>query len=185
LSKEWPNQDPSGPRRGLVQVFTGSGKGKTTAALGTLMRAAGHGLKIFIVFFMKGDYPYGERQVLSQIPGVTVASFGSLNFVQPGAVKPEEKAEAAKALAAAEAAMKSGRYDLVILDEVNVAAAWELIPPEALLRLIEDKPYNVELILTGRLADARVIQRADLVTEMLNIKHPFNEGIMAREGIEY
>jgi cob(I)alamin adenosyltransferase len=185
LSKEWAPASQPGPRRGLVQVFTGEGKGKTTAALGTLVRAAGHGFKVYIIFFLKGDFPYGERQILSQIPGVTVASFGSLDFVIPGAVKPEEKEQAERALKAADEAMRSGQYDIVILDEVNVAAAWGLVEPEVLLRLIDDKPYNVELILTGRMADARVIKRADLVTEMLNIKHPFNDGIMAREGIEY
>ncbi len=170
---------------GLVQVFTGDGKGKTTAALGTVIRALGHGLKVYIVYFMKGDYDYGERHILSKLPNVTINSFGHEGFTDPANLKTEEIAQAEKALAAARKAMLSGSYDLVVLDEVNVAAAWKLIEIDEVAKLISDKPPNVELILTGRKADTKLIKLADLVTEMLKIKHPYEKGTTPRKGIDY
>lgn len=180
------SSSPSEPfAKGLVQVFTGEGKGKTTAALGAVIRALGHGLRAYIVYFMKGDYPYGERNILSKLPNVTIASFGSLEFVDPVNVKPEEKEQARQALAATREAMLSGNYDLIVLDEINLAVAWKLVELDEVVRLITDKPQNVELILTGRQADTKLVQLADLVTEMLKIKHPYDEGMIARKGIEY
>lgn len=172
-------------RVGCVQVFTGEGKGKTTAALGTVLRALGHGLRVYIAVFMKGDYPYGEWETLSKLPDVTVATFGFREFTDPANIKPEEIEEAKRALAAAREAILSGDYDLVVLDEINVATAWKLIELDEVIRLIGDKPQHVELILTGRYADRELIKRADLVTECLKIKHPYDEGITSREGIEY
>jgi len=180
--------DSSSPEplgRGLVQVFTGDGKGKTSAALGVVLRALGHGLRVYIAFFMKGDYPYGERRILSKLTNVDIASFGGRGFVDPASVKPEEIEQAKQALAAAREAMLSGRYDLVVLDEVNLAAAWKLVELDEVVRLINDKPQNVELILTGRQADTELIKLADLVTEMLKIKHPYDKGITVRQGIDY
>ena len=171
--------------KGLVQIFTGDGKGKTTAALGTILRAAGHGLKIFIVFFMKGDYAYGEYNSLSRLPDVEMASFGFRKFTDPANIKPEEKEQAIAALETARKAVISGNYDLVVLDEVNVALGFNLIELDDVIRLIKDKPSHVELILTGRRADSRLIEMADLVTEMVKVKHPFDKGIKARKGIEY
>jgi len=171
--------------KGLVQIFTGDGKGKTTAALGTILRAAGHGLKIFIVFFMKGDYAYGEYNSLSRLPDVEMASFGFRKFTDPANIKPEEKEQAKAALETARKAVISGNYDLVVLDEVNVALGFNLIELDDVIRLIKDKPSHVELILTGRRADSRLIEMADLVTEMVKVKHPFDKGIKARKGIEY
>jgi cob(I)alamin adenosyltransferase len=172
-------------RRGLVQIFTGDGKGKTSAAIGAVIRALGHGLKVYIAFLMKGDYPYGERSILSQLPNVTMESFGTKGFVDPTNIKPEEKGQAKKALAAARKAMLSGSYDLVVLDEVNLAVAWNLVELDEVLKLIEEKPEGVELILTGRRADSKLVKAADLVTEMLKIKHSYDDGVVAREGIEY
>jgi len=171
--------------RGLVQVFTGNGKGKTTAALGTVLRAVGHGRKIFIVFFMKGDYDYGEYKALAVFPNVEISQYGFREFVDPANIKPEEREQAALALAAARRAVMSGRYDLVVLDEVNVALGYQLIELDDVLHLIEDRPRHVELILTGRYADSRLLDAADLVTEMVKVKHPFDKGIKARRGIEY
>ncbi len=168
-----------------MQVFTGDGKGKTSAALGTVLRALGHGLRVYIAFFMKGDYPYGERSILSKLPNVTMVSFGGQGFINPADVKPAEIEQARQGLAAAREAMQSGNYDLVVLDEINIAVAWKLIELDEVMRLIGDKPRNVELILTGRKADTKLVQRADLVTEMLKIKHPYDEGVTARKGIEY
>jgi cob(I)alamin adenosyltransferase len=171
--------------QGLVQVFTGNGKGKTTAALGTVLRAAGHGLRVFIVFFMKGNYEYGEFSTLPRLPNVDVASFGFRQLTDPKNIKPEEIEQAKKALVAARQAVLSGHYDLVVLDEVNVALGFGLIEIDEVIKLIKDKPPGVELILTGRYADARLIELADLVTEMVKVKHPFDKGVKARQGIEY
>ncbi len=171
--------------KGLVQVFTGNGKGKTTAALGEVIRALGHGLRVYIVFFMKGDYPYGEFDTLRKLPNIDVASFGFRCLTDPANIKPEEIEQAKLALAAARQAMLSDKYDLVVLDEVNVAVACRLIELDDLIKLVDDKPGNVELILTGRYADSRLLERADLVTEMVKIKHPYDKGIPARKGIEY
>jgi cob(I)alamin adenosyltransferase len=173
------------PEHGLVQVFTGNGKGKTTAALGTALRAAGHGFKIYIVFFMKGDYARGEFKALTKFPNVTVSRSGFRRFVNPNHVTPEEKEQAARALKAAREAVNGGHYDLVILDELNVALAYELVGLDEVIRLIEDKPPRVELIITGRHAPERLVEMADLVTEMVKVKHPYDKGIPAREGIEY
>jgi cob(I)alamin adenosyltransferase len=168
-----------------VQVFTGDGKGKTTAALGTVIRALGQGRRVYIVFFMKGDYPYGERNILAQLANVEIASFGSLDFVDPVSVRPEDKEQAQLALAAGREAMLTGKYDIVVLDEVNVAVAFKLLRLAEVIKLIRDKPTGVELILTGRKAAPELIKMADLVTECLKIKHPYDEGVEARRGIEY
>ena len=171
--------------KGLVQIFTGNGKGKTTAALGTIMRAAGHGLRVFALFFMKGDHSYGEYDALARLPNVKITSFGFGKLTDPANIKPEEIEQTRLALAAAREAILSGDYDLVVLDEVNVALNFNLIELDDVEKLIKDKPANVELILTGRYADTRLIEMADLVTEMVNVKHPFEKGIKARKGFEY
>jgi len=173
------------PKKGLVEVFTGNGKGKTSAAMGVVLRALGHDLKICIIFFMKGKFPYGEQKTLAKFPNVDFTVFGSLDFVDPRNVREEDKKEARKALQAGREAMLSGKYDLVVFDEVNVAAAWGLIQVEDIIKLMEDKPEHVELILTGRYADPGIVKRADLVTEMVAIKHPFDEGVKARAGLDY
>jgi cob(I)alamin adenosyltransferase len=172
-------------RRGLVQIYTGDGKGKTTAALGIAVRALGHGHKVHIVFFLKGDYSYGERETLSHLPNITFASFGTKKFIDPKNITEEERREAALAFESARQAVMSGEYDLVIMDEINLAVYWKLIGLEEVIKLIGEKPEKVELILTGRLASPELVQRADLVTECLAIKHPYDAGIPARPGIEY
>jgi cob(I)alamin adenosyltransferase len=171
--------------KGLIQIFTGNGKGKTTAAMGTIVRAAGHGFRIFLVSFMKGNYAYGEYNTLSKIPNVEVSLFGFRHLIDPTNVKPEEKEQAGMALVKAREAVCSRKYDLVVLDEINVALGYNLIEVEEVIRLIKDKPSSVDLILTGRYADNRLIELADLVTEMVKVKHPFDKGIKARKGIEY
>ena len=134
---------------------------------------------------MKGDYPYGEYSALSKFPNIEVSQFGFRHFVDPINIKPEEREEAKAALAAARDAVMSGEYDLVLLDEVNVALGWNLIEAEDVIQLIKDKPPHVEIILTGRYADKRLLEIADLVTELIKIKHPYDSGIKARRGIEY
>jgi len=175
----------SSDRKGLVQVFTGDGRGKTSAALGTALRSLGHDFKVCIIHFMKGSFPYGEQKMLSRLPDVTLQIFGRLSFVDPNNPEAEDIEEARKALEASRAAVLSGDYDLVVLDEINVASAWGLVSVEDVVRLIEEKPAHVEVILTGRYADSRLIELADLVTEMRAVKHPFDQGIEARAGCEY
>jgi len=171
--------------QGLVQVYTGNGKGKTTAALGLAARAQGQGLKVHIIFFMKGGYPYGERVSLDQMPNISYQVFGHERFVDPQNILQEDKEQAELAMKSAREAIKSGKYDMVILDEINVASAWKLIDVEDVLKMIKGKPDSVELVLTGRYADPRVIDKAELVTEIAEIKHPYKQGIPARRGIEY
>ena len=171
--------------QGMVEIFTGNGKGKTSAALGTVLRALGHGLRVHIVYFMKGNYPYGEQKVLSQLPNVSLSKFGQDYFIDPANIKEEEREQARQALEEAYQALTSGKYDLIVLDEVNLAAAWGLVEVEDIVELIQERPEEVELILTGRYADNKLIELADLVTEMVEIKHPYRKGILSRKGIDY
>lgn len=171
--------------RGLIQVYTGEGKGKTTAALGLALRAAGHGLRVEIIQFMKGWPGYGELKGVDLLPGVEIHPFGREGWVHPTQPEPEDVARAAKALDFAWEAMVGGEIDILILDEINVALDYGLVSLDRVLRLLEDKPPAVELILTGRDAHEEVIRRADLVSEMRKVKHPFDAGLAARQGIEY
>lgn len=171
--------------RGLVQIFTGDGRGKTSAALGTVMRASGYGLKICVVFFMKGKYRLGEYKVLSELANVDWAVFGRDSLLGLEDIMVEDRELGRKALMAARRAVESGQYDLVVMDEINTAIAWKIVVLESVLKLIKDKPDNVELILTGRYAVPQLVAAADLVTEMVNIKHPYDKGIEARKGIDY
>jgi len=172
--------------KGLVSIFTGDGKGKTTTAIGTVVRAAGHGLRSFVVFFLKGkDFTCGEMNSLAEMPNVTLAEFGQEGWVDKKAVTAENIEQANLALNTAREAMLDGNYSIIVLDEVNIALDYGLLKPEEVIRLIEDKPPKVELILTGRNANPKLVQMADLVTEMLMIKHPYAKGIEARRGIDY
>ncbi len=170
---------------GLVQVYTGNGKGKTTAAFGLALRALGQGLRVCIVQFMKGNTTYGETQMSGRIEGITLFQFGRETFVDPRNPLSIDYKEARKALDMGRESIAGNRYDLVILDEVNVALHFKLISVEDVLSLITAKPEAVELVLTGRYAPEEIIERADLVTEMKEIKHPFQSGVKARRGIEY
>jgi cob(I)alamin adenosyltransferase len=143
-------------------------------------------LNIFIIFFIKGSYASGEFSTLGKLPNVRLATFGLRQFIDKNSeINPEEKKQAEVALAVAREAVTGGRYDLVVLDEINVALDFHLVAMDDVIDIIKNKPSHVELILTGRNADARLIEIADLVTEMVNIKHPFDKGIKARQGIEY
>ncbi len=171
--------------RGLVQVYTGEGKGKTTAALGLVLRATGWRLHSYIAHFMK-QQTTGEQQALPLLaPYVTSEQFGRPGFLAIGEITDQDIALAHEGLRQARAAMISGRYDLVVLDEVNTAVRFGLLAEDELLGLIEDKPQHVELVLTGRGAPAGVLARADLVTRMVEEKHPYQKGIGARRGIEF
>jgi len=169
--------------KGYVQVYTGDGKGKTTAALGLALRAAGAGLKVFIAQFMKmGEY--SEFKALNRFTDlVAIQQFGLGRFIkdEPSA---EDIQAARNGLEKVNAVMTSGEYQVVIMDEANVAAKLKLLSVQNLIDIIAARPGDVELIITGRDADPEVIQRADLVTEMKEIKHYFKKGVKARVGIE-
>jgi cob(I)alamin adenosyltransferase len=138
-------------RTGLVTVFTGDGKGKTTAAIGTAVRAAGHGLKVCVVFFLKGKmFAQGEVKALSCLVGVETATFGTNGWVKKGEANPEAREQSKKALAFSRSALSGGNFDMVVLDEVNSALDFGLIGLDDLLGLIRERPGNVDLILTGR-----------------------------------
>lgn len=180
-------------RKGLTIVYTGDGKGKTSAALGAAMRALGHGWRVLVIQFFKGDWPvvYGEMELAKKLyPQFEILQFGR-GFVRiMGDKKPfQEHVEAAQAaLALTREKMLSGRYDLIILDEINCALGYldfRLIELEDVLELIRAKPPELHLILTGRNAPPAVIEAADLVTEMKEIKHPMKKGIPAQQGLDY
>lgn len=170
---------------GYIQVYTGNGKGKTTAALGQALRAAGRGLKTFIMMFMK-DFPYGELKSLQLLSRwIKVQQCGNDRFVFRKQPPGDGDIQAAKlAIKRARKAMLSGRYDLVILDEVCVAIHYGLIETVDILSLLREKPVSIELILTGRYCPYQLIANADLVTEMQEIKHYYHKGVVARKGIE-
>ncbi|MBI5018522.1 MAG: cob(I)yrinic acid a,c-diamide adenosyltransferase [Deltaproteobacteria bacterium] len=173
-------------QKGLVIVHTGNGKGKTTAALGLALRAVGQGLKVCMVQFIKGSWKYGELKAPEFLPGFEILPMGR-GFVDLGAAEPnpEDVSLARDTLAAAREKVLSGQYGMVILDEVNYAVAYRLIAVDAVLQLIREKPEGVHLVLTGRDARPEVIEAADLVTEMREIKHPFQKGIKAQRGVEF
>jgi cob(I)alamin adenosyltransferase len=173
------------PHRGLVQVYTGDGKGKTTAALGLALRAAGHGFHVHIVQFMKGWPDYGELTALKHVPNITLVQFGRAEFVDPERPAAEDRRRAQEAWQHSLDALQDGRYDVVVLDEINVALDFGLVSLEQVLELLDARPSHVELVLTGRKAHPQVIERADLVTEMRSIKHPYDAGVAARKGVEY
>lgn len=169
--------------KGYVQVYTGDGKGKTTAALGLSVRAAGAGLKVFIAQFVKmGEY--SEIKALKRFADlITVEQFGLGRFIKGPPSAGDVKA-AQKGLAKVKAVMASGEHQVVILEEANVAVKLKLLSVQDLVDIIAAKPEDVELIITGRGADPEIIAKADLVTEMREIKHYFQQGVAARVGIE-
>ena len=169
--------------QGFVQVYTGDGKGKTTAALGLALRAAGAGLRIYFGQFIK-NADYSEIKALARFADcITVRQFGRGCFLltEPA---PEDRAAARRALEGLSEALTSGDYDLVIADEANVAVALGLIEANDLVSLIDRRPEQVELVLTGRGAPDAVLARADLVTEMRCVRHYYDRGVLARQGIE-
>jgi cob(I)alamin adenosyltransferase len=171
--------------RGYIQVYTGNGKGKTTAAIGQAVRAAGSGLKSYIIQFMK-EFPYSEIKSLTALSEfITVEQCGKDDFVYKRELPSiEEKAKVKKGLKTALENMRSGKYDIIILDEALVSIYFKLLDEKDILYFINQKPENVELILTGRYAPQSIIDIADLVTEMKEIKHYYAKGVSARKGIE-
>jgi cob(I)alamin adenosyltransferase len=171
--------------KGLIEVYTGDGKGKTTAAFGLALRAIGRGLKVYIIQFIKGGFDYGELYIVDRLPNLTLKAFGRGKFVTE---RPPAKADvelAQQALALAEKVVKAGEHDVVILDEINVAIHLNLVSMEQVMGIIRSKPSHMELVLTGRYAPPEILEVADLVTEMREVKHPYSKGFQARQGIEH
>ena len=171
-------------KKGLIQIYTGDGKGKTTAALGLALRAVGHGMKVLMIQFMKGDQ-YGELESSKRLsPHLTLKQIGRKTFVSKSNLDPKDLQLAQEGFSMAKKAVQNKEYDIVILDEINVAIDYGLIPLKDLLHLLDSKPETVELILTGRNAKREILERADLVTDMVDRKHYYDKGLPAREGIE-
>jgi len=172
-------------KKGLIQVYTGNGKGKTTAALGLALRAVGHGMKVLMVQFMKGNVQCGELESARKLsPYLTIKQVGRETFISKPNPDPKDLQLAQEGFLIAKKAIQNKEYDIVILDEINLAIDYALIPVKDLLQLIDSKPETVELILTGRNVRREILQRADLVTEMVDRKHYYDRGVPARKGIE-
>ena len=178
----------SDARKGLIIIHTGPGKGKTTAALGMALRAVGQGMKVLMVQFIKGSWHYGELDAAKMLGDdrLRIVPMGR-GFVKVGAEKPDPEdvrlVEVAWQFASDE--IKSGRYDLVILDEINYAISYKMLAPEPVAETLKGKPEMLHVVLTGRSAHPTLVEMADLVTEMREIKHPYQKGILAQKGVEY
>jgi len=170
--------------RGFIQVFTGNGKGKTTAALGLALRAFGAGRKVFIAQFIKG-MPYSEIEAINKfLPGISIKQYGLDCFIIKNPTDKDVKA-ARFGLSEVSKIITSGDFDLVVLDEACIAIHYNLFTIHELIRIIKGKPEAVEVVITGRYAPAELIEFADLVTEMNEVKHYYNLGVKARKGIEF
>lgn len=170
---------------GLIQVYTGNGKGKTTASLGLAFRACGHGFKVCMVQFMKECADYGEFKAAAFLPGFRVIQVGRNDFVNLADPEPIDRKLAADGWETAKGIIDSGEFDIVILDEINVAMACGLLDTAAVIAFLTGKKRQVEIILTGRYAPEQIIEIAHLVTEMREVKHPYNCGVDGRQGIDF
>ena len=185
MTKKKKKQKKTSKSAGCIQVYTGNGKGKTTAALGQALRAAGWGLRTYIGQFMKGQ-KYGELASAAKLEGlIVIEQFGKKSFIHVGEnPSKQDIARARKGLKSCREAMLSGGFRIVVLDEINTAIFFKLLPEADVIELMDSRPAEVELILTGRYAPKSFIRKADLVTEMKEIKHYYAQGVQARKGIE-
>lgn len=167
---------------GKIHIYTGDGKGKTTAALGLALRATGADYKVYIVQFLKGQ-DYSELKSLKPNKNITLKRFGEKTFIHKIGTSPD-KIAAQKAFLWSKKILQSNKFNVVILDEIFLATFFKLIKVTDVVKLIKNKPKNIELVLTGRKASPQIIKLADYVTEMREIKHPYQKGLMARKGIE-
>jgi cob(I)alamin adenosyltransferase len=174
-------------RRGLIIVNTGPGKGKTTAAMGTALRAVGQGMRVLMLQFLKGSWHYGELDAVQAFGDKFVMKQMGRGFVKVGAEKPdpEDVRMVEEAWAEAEKAIRSGEWDLVVLDEINYAISYGMLDPAQVVESLKKKPEMVHVILTGRNAHPSIVDLADTVTEMRQVKHAYEKGVMAQRGIEY
>lgn len=169
----------------MVHVYTGDGKGKTTASLGLGLRAAGHGLRVCMVQFMKGNLVYGEQRAVKRLPNFEIRQFGRKQFVDRERPAKVDVEWARKGMEFARKALSGKRYDLVILDELNVALDWKLVTLEDVLSLIREKAPGTEVVITGRYAHPQVMELADYVTDMREISHPYNRGYLSMKGVDH
>ena len=173
-------------RQGIIQVYTGDGKGKTTAAIGQAIRAWGRGLKIIIFQMLKAENSSGEQIALAQFaPAIRLRTFGTGEFIFNREPTKEESELALAGWKEVEKAIFSNEYDLVVIDELRHAINTKLIAEEKVIEVLKEKPGNVEIVITGRNMPDRILKIADLITEMKERKHPYSTGISAREGIEF
>jgi cob(I)alamin adenosyltransferase len=174
-------------RKGLIIVHTGAGKGKTTAAMGTALRAVGNGLKVLMLQFLKGSWHYGELDAVKAFGENFLMKQMGRGFVKVGGAEtdPEDVKLVEQAWAEAEQAIRSGQWDLIILDEINYAISYGMLDPAKVVAALKEKPEAVHVILTGRNAHPTIIELADTVTEMKQVKHAYEKGVMAQRGIEY
>lgn len=173
--------------QGLIIINTGPGKGKTTAAMGTGLRAVGAGLRVLMLQFIKGSWHYGELDAVKAFGDKFVIRQCGRGFVKIGAEKPdpEDVRLVEETWATAQKEMTSGEWDMVILDEINYAISYKMLAPEAVAEFLRHKPESLHVILTGRNAHPQLVELADTVTEMRDIKHAYQKGIQAQRGIEY
>lgn len=175
-------------KKGLIIVFSGPGKGKTTAALGTAFRAVGQGLRVLMVQFIKGSWHYGELDACRMLGAdkIKILPMGR-GFVKVGVEKPdpEDVQMVEEAWQYASQAIQDGEYDMVILDEINYAITYKMLDPAKVAKVLKQKPEMLHVILTGRNAHPAIVECADMVTEMREVKHPYQKGILAQRGIEY
>lgn len=171
--------------QGLLQVYTGNGKGKTTAALGLALRMAGQGGRVAFIQFMKGWDFYGEIEGLKKLPGLRHERTGTPDYVYRGNESPIDQREAQRGFDLARECLQGGHYDLVVLDELNVVLDYGLLDLQSVLDLLRSRPSHVEVVVTGRGAPEALVAEADLVTEMREIRHPYTKGIVSRKGIDY
>jgi cob(I)alamin adenosyltransferase len=181
----WQKKRSDERKVGLVMVNTGPGKGKTTAAIGLAIRAIGHRHKVKMIQFMKGDPFYGEILIKERLPELEIEQYGLDRFVDPKNPEPEQVERAQAGFEAARQAISSGQYHVVILDEINVAMSIGLVDTQAVVDLLRSKPTHVEVILTGRDAPQPIIDSADYVNVVTDVKHPYSKNIPARVGIEF
>jgi len=174
-------------RRGLIIVNTGPGKGKTTAAMGTALRAVGNGMKVLMLQFLKGSWHYGELDAVKAFGDNFIMKQLGRGFVKVGGAEtdPEDIRMVEEAWQESREAIMSGKWDLVILDEINYAISYGMLDPEKVVEALKQKPEMVHVILTGRNAHAKIVEAADTVTEMRQVKHAYEAGILAQRGIEY
>ncbi len=174
----------NGNERGLIMVYTGNGKGKTTAAVGQAVRALGHGYRVYMIHFMKGR-DYGEFLSLKNLPGVTIVKAGRDEFVKKDNPDPIDVKFAREGFDYVREALHTNKYDILVLDEINVAMDFGLIPVSEVVDLLKSKPSKVDIILTGRNAPEEICDIADLVSEVKEVKHHYKTGTKSRKGIEY
>jgi cob(I)alamin adenosyltransferase len=179
-----PKKNPKGKRVGLIMVHTGDGKGKTTAALGTAFRAVGVGFKVKMIQFIKGSWDYGELHAADKHENFEIVPMGE-GFTWETKNKARDTQMAWDTWVACREAIEANQHDLLIFDEINNAIAYDYLDINVVIEALKKKPKDMHIILTGRDAKPELIEVADLVTEMREVKHPFNEGIYAQRGIEY